>query len=132
MLSAITGSTIIPQNTAKPAYPATAVPTYAQLNVCKSLPAYSTTTGTGTAQLVSGSISSFPAALGTNPDAVYYSNGSVTLTNGTFSGTLIVKTGFNLNINGNAVTITTKKTGQPALIVGKDLVFQGLALNTHH
>jgi Tfp pilus assembly protein PilX len=130
LLSAILGSVIIPQNTAKPTYPAAAVPSYSQLDICKSLPAYPTTTGTGTAQLVSGSISSFPAANGTNPDAVYYSNGSLTLANGTFNGTLIVKSGSNLNINGNAVFINSKKTGQPALVVGKDLVFTGVLLNT--
>jgi hypothetical protein len=130
LLSAIVGSVIIPQNTAKPTYPASAVPSYSQLDLCKSLPSYPTTTGTGTAQLVSGTIASFPAANASNPDAVYYSNGSLTLSNGTFTGTLVVKSGSNLNINGNAVTITTKKTGQPALVVGKDLVFQGMLLNT--
>jgi hypothetical protein len=132
LLSAITGSTIIPQNTAIPAYPTSAVPTYSQLNVCKSLPTYTTANGsTGTAQLLSGSYSAFPTVNASNPDAVYYSNGSLTLNAGTFNGTLCVKSGKDLIINGNGVFINTKKTGQPALVVGGNLVFNGgLALTT--
>jgi hypothetical protein len=139
LLTAITGSTIIPSNTAKPAYPTAGVPSYSQLNICKSLPQYPTmvaqsagtgtaafTVGTGTAQLVSGSITSFPAANASNPDAVYYATGSLTISGaGTYNGTLVVKSPNNLIISANGVTINSKKTGQPALIVGGNLVFNG-------
>jgi hypothetical protein len=131
LLTAILGSTIIPSNTSVPTYPSKAVPTYSQLNVTKNLPTYPG----GTAQLLGSSISGtagFPTVAGTNPDAVYYTSGSLTLA-GTVNvtGTIVVPPGSNLIINSNAITITTKKTGQPALIVGGNVVFTGgLLLST--
>ena len=125
LLSAITGTLKIPSNAAVPAYPAQGVPTLSQLNCNKNLPSY----GTGTAQLVSGTINSFPVANASNPDAVYYATGNATLgANVTLTGTLICRQ--NLTINATTVNITTKKTGQPALVVGGNLIFNGVALNT--
>ena len=122
-----------------PAYPSSGVPSYSQLNICKSLPQYPTliaqptgqgtmqfAVGTGTAQLVSGSITSFPSALASNPDSVYYANGSLTISGaGTYNGTLVVKSPNILIISATSVTINSKKTGQPALVVGGNLVFNG-------
>src|SRR2546423_481449 len=119
LLSAITGALKIPSNAAVPTYPTTGVPSYSQLNCCKNLPNY----GTGNAQLVSGTITSFPAANASNPDAVYYANGNITIgANVTLNGTLIVKSPYNLTINATTVSLTTKKTGQPALVVGGNLI----------
>jgi hypothetical protein len=132
LLSAISGSTIIPTNTAIPTYPNSAVPTYSQLNLCKSLPTYTTASGgTGTAQLItSSSISSFPTVSGTNPDAVFYYNSNLSINAGTYNGTLVVTNGHTLSIAGNGVVINTKKTGQPALIVGSNIIFAGGVLAT--
>jgi len=100
------------------------------------LPAYVTASGnTGTAQLAtvsSGVITGVPVANATNPDSVYYVAGNATFSsNTTFNGTLVVKQPYNLNINTSSVTITTKQTGQPALVVGGNVVFNGgLALTT--
>lgn len=127
LLTAVTGALKIPSNAAVPTYPAQGVPTMSQLNCCKNLPSY----GTGTAQLVSGTITSFPVANASNPDAVYYANGNITIgSNVTLNGTLIVKSPYNLTINTTTVNITTKKTGQPALVVGGNLIFNGVLLNT--
>jgi hypothetical protein len=125
LLTAVTGALKIPSNAAVPTYPAKGVPQYSELNCCKSLPNY----GAGTAQLVSGTISSFPVANATNPDAVYYATNNLTIGgNVTLTGTLIAQQ--NLTINATTVTITTKKTGQPALVVGGNLIFNGVLLNT--
>jgi len=66
----------------------------------------------------------FGAVNGTNTDAVFYTTGSLTLS-GTVNLTGTVVVPGDLYINSNAITITTKKTGQPALIVGGNLVFKG-------
>jgi Tfp pilus assembly protein PilV len=125
LLSAVTGLLKIPANAAVPTYPAKGVPTMSELNCCKNLPSY----GSGTAQLVSGTISSFPVANASNPDAVYYATNNLTISgNVTLVGTLIAKQ--NLTINGNTINITTKKTGQPALVVGGNLIFNGVLLTT--
>jgi hypothetical protein len=125
LLTAITGALKIPSNAAVPSYPPQGVPIFSQLNCAKSLPSY----GTGTAQLVSGTITSFPVANASNPDAVYYATGNLTIgANVTLTGTLIAKQ--NLTINATTVNITTKKTGQPALVVQGNLIFNGVLLNT--
>jgi hypothetical protein len=131
LLSAILGPIIVPNNTSIPTYPANAVPTYSQLNILKSgLPAYPG----GTAQLLGSTVtntSGFPAVAANNPDAVFYSTGSLTLS-GTVNivGTVIVPQGKDLYIGSSAITLTTKKTGQPALIAGGNVVFKGGLIST--
>ena len=127
--SAITGATaIIPLNTSKPAFPKSAVPTYAQLDLPLHLPTYKTS---DTADALSSATVTAATNLVTgkpnNPGNVwYYTTGDVTMTGTvTLNGTLVVGNGKNLIIGG-AVTINPK-TGYPGLIVANNIEFSGTA-----
>jgi hypothetical protein len=71
---------------------------------------------TGTPQSVSGTITGFPAADGTNPGNVFYSNGDLTVNAAStinFNGTLVVLG--NLTVQGTNFTITPVSQ-MPALV----------------
>ena len=128
--SAITNATtIIPTNTAKPAFPSSSRRRRsAQLDLCKALPTYKTS---DTADLLGSATVTASTNLVTsktnNPGNVwYYTAGDLTMTGTiTLNGTLVVANGKNLIIGG-AVTINPK-TGYPGLIVADNIEFSGSA-----
>jgi len=113
-----------------PSYPLAACPSYSQINLAKTCSSgtYSLGTYTGNCLTISsGSLtaSNFTNAGSLNAGSIFYCANDVQLNgNMTIAGTVVLANSRSLTISSGTVTITPK-SGYPALIVAKDLIFKG-------
>jgi hypothetical protein len=131
LLTAVTGLLFGTAQNPTPTFPSKACPQLSDLNIYKNFGSgrYTYNGGTFTAnQIGTGTITAATltgASPITNPGNVFFANQDVVMT-GTinFNGTLVLANSKSLTIASSGVTITAKP-GYPALVVGRDLIFNG-------